>query len=235
MKKKFDITHYIACYNEEKYIINTLKKLILASKICKIKNQIIIIDDASTDQSYPLIKKFIKKKGLNNIYIIKRKKNLGISKNYKYALLKANGYYFRMVCGDDVENINTHKIIFKALYFYDLIIPSYNKVFGKGFFRSLISKTFTILINLITNNNIGYYNGSIAVRTSLIKYIEIPDGFGFQSFIITKILKIIKKNNFKYLDFKTIAIHRVKKNKVILKNFIRVIKIISLILLEKFK
>ena len=62
MKKKFDITHYVACYNEEKYIINTLKKLILASKICKTKNQIIVIDDASTDQSYTLIKKFIKKK-----------------------------------------------------------------------------------------------------------------------------------------------------------------------------
>ena len=235
MKKKFDITHYVACYNEEKYIINTLKKLILASKICKTKNQIIVIDDASTDQSYTLIKKFIKKKNHNNISIIKRKKNFGISKNYKYALLKANGHYFRMVCGDDVENINTHKIIFKALYTYDLIIPSYNKVFGKSFFRSLISKIFTIFINLITNNNIGYYNGSIAVKTSLIKYIEIPDGFGFQSFIITKILKIIKKNNFKYLDFKTVAIHRVKNNKVILKNFIHVIKIISLIFLEKFK
>jgi glycosyltransferase involved in cell wall biosynthesis len=52
----FDLTIFIPAYNEEKYIIGTLKKIFLSNIYFRKKIEIIIIDDFSYDKTSFLVK-----------------------------------------------------------------------------------------------------------------------------------------------------------------------------------
>ena len=58
MNNKIDISIYVACYNESKYILQTLDSIIEACCSLNIKYEIIIVDDCSTDNTRKVIKKF---------------------------------------------------------------------------------------------------------------------------------------------------------------------------------
>ena len=72
----YDISIYVSCYNEEEHIINTIIKLLKASKITKKNIEIIICDDASTDNSSKVVEEFIKNNFYKNILIINNKKTV---------------------------------------------------------------------------------------------------------------------------------------------------------------
>ena len=54
-----DITLFVACYNEEEGIIPTLNTLLAALAEVGCTYDIVIVDDASTDGSAPIIKQFM--------------------------------------------------------------------------------------------------------------------------------------------------------------------------------
>jgi len=104
------ITIFIQTYNHEKYIGDCIKSI--NSQITKHKIQLIIFDDASTDNTEQKIKEFNQK----NIKYIKNKKNLfsTVKGNYLLFLLKKykvkiNTDYWSIIEGDDFY-INKFKI-----------------------------------------------------------------------------------------------------------------------------
>lgn len=60
---KIETTIIISNYNYDKYVKDALQSCVLQSVPC----QIIIVDDASTDQSWPVIQKFVKKHAGNKL------------------------------------------------------------------------------------------------------------------------------------------------------------------------
>jgi len=67
----YKLTYLIPVYNEKETVVKAIKQIINLKYKSK---EIIIIDNASTDGSQDLIKKF---KNQKNIKIILRRKNLG--------------------------------------------------------------------------------------------------------------------------------------------------------------
>ena len=87
----------IPLYNNDKYIISTIKSVINQT----FKNfEIIIIDDKSTDQSLIKTENFIK--SYTNIKLIKNSKNLGVYKTINIGLNHIKGEYFTILGSDDI-------------------------------------------------------------------------------------------------------------------------------------
>ncbi len=56
--------------------------------------------------------------------------------------------------------------------------------------RTLISKTFTLLVNVITRQRLTYYNGLQIHRASILKSLQIESrGYGFQAEVLVKALR----------------------------------------------
>ena len=98
------ISIIITNYNKEKFILKTLN----SCKNQTDKNfEIIIIDDASTDKSLEIIKKFVSKNKKIKIKLflnkVKKYKNSNLSQlnSINKALKYCNGEYISLLDGDD--------------------------------------------------------------------------------------------------------------------------------------
>lgn len=87
----------VPIYNEEKFIKNTLQSLIDQDYP---NLEIIISDNASTDDTLDICKQIIGEK--SNIAIHSCKVNLGAAANFRYVLEKSKGKYFMWASGHDL-------------------------------------------------------------------------------------------------------------------------------------
>ena len=97
-------------YNRSKYLLESIKSLRAQSY----KNlEIIISDDASTDDSKKIILKFAKID--NRIKTFFHKRNLGLVSNSNFVLQKAKGKYFVWASNDDLWHKDFIKILVTSL------------------------------------------------------------------------------------------------------------------------
>ena len=78
----------IAVYNGEKYLIEQLNSVLNQTEKL---DEVILIDDLSTDQSFNIIKKFIEQNNLSTWKLIKNEKNLGYKGNFRKGLELVSG------------------------------------------------------------------------------------------------------------------------------------------------
>lgn len=98
------VSFIISVYNDEELIIDSLKSVVSQTY----KNiEILILDDASEDDTLLRIKNFAKQH--DNIRIYKNKKNIGLTKSLNFLLKKASGEYIARQDSDDVSNLNRIK------------------------------------------------------------------------------------------------------------------------------
>ena len=184
-----DITIFISCYNEAGHIIKTIDEVSAALKTVRMTFEILIIDDASSDNSWPQLMAYTESHPEENIIIKRNHKNKGLAQNYLNSVYIGKGKYHRLVCGDNAEPQESLVKLFKEIGQADVIIPYYYRVIDKGFGRMVISKTYTALINLITGYRLHYYNGlQIHLRYNVMRWHSNTRGFGFQAETLTMIL-----------------------------------------------
>ncbi len=59
--------------------------------------------------------------------------------------------------------------------------------------RTVISKTFTTVVNVITGRRLKYYNGLQIHRSDVLKALDIEStGFGFQAEVLVKALRVAR-------------------------------------------
>ena len=170
----------IPVYNEKK----TLNELILRVEAVSIDKEVIIVDDASTDGTRDLLKKYEKKEGFEVIY---RPKNKG-----KGAALRAG---FEIVKGE-VIIIQDADLEYNPKDFHVLLEPIFNKradvVYGSRFlggshrvlffWHYIANKFLTTLSNMFTNINLtDMETGYKAFRREVIESISLKSNrFGFE-------------------------------------------------------
>jgi len=170
----------IPVYNEKK----TLNELILRVEAVSIDKEVIIIDDASTDGTRDLLKKYEKKEGFEVIY---RPKNKG-----KGAALRAG---FEIVKGE-VIIIQDADLEYNPKDFPVLLEPILDKradvVYGSRFlggshrvlffWHYIANKFLTTLSNMFTNINLtDMETGYKAFRREVIESISLKSNrFGFE-------------------------------------------------------
>lgn len=103
MKNKILLTVIVPVYNLEKYIGNCIDSLLNQSFH---DMEILVIDDASTDRTYELLKEY--QNNYNNIQLIRNEINKGVSycRNYGLSLVKTK--YVAFLDGDDWIDSNCY-------------------------------------------------------------------------------------------------------------------------------
>lgn len=183
---------FVACFNEERRIFESLVKIEKALSLFGKSFEIIVIDDASNDNSEKSILRFLKKSHCKNIIFKRNGINKGLGFNYVEASFMAKGKYFRFFSGDDVESSQEILKLLRHIGQADIVIPYFNyKQFKRGLIRDTLSKIYNSLCRIASGHNIRYFNGSIIVKTQDVRrWHSYSRGFGFQADFLGRLLDL---------------------------------------------
>jgi len=201
----------IPSFNEKKSLLSILKKI-------QHKNNILIMDDCSTDETPKYIK--------NNkrTIVISNKKNLGYEKNLLKGFKKAINLNFEYAITFDADGEHDFKDIKKILIYLkknktDLLIGNRKK--KNRIAESVISYIFKFLFNLEDP-----LSGFKAYKIKKLKKVfkEIKDDF-----YLVDIIKLFLKKKYKVENIKINSKELVNRNPKIGSNFMASIKIMKCI------
>jgi glycosyltransferase involved in cell wall biosynthesis len=184
------LTLFVACYNEEGNIAATLDVIREACAQTGISHEVIVIDDASTDRSVEIIRQYLADHPEMAIRLQVNERNMGLGDNFAEAAFMGTGQYYRLVCGDNVEPVETLVAVFREIGKADIILTYRPEdVEGKSVGRRLLSGLYTNIVNLLSGHHIRYYNGlPIMKRRDVMRWQPNSHGFGFQADLVTRLL-----------------------------------------------
>ena len=221
---------FVPCFNEEKNITQALNNIKEAIK--NIDYEILVTDDASEDNTVEVVENFKKNNPNLNIKIFRNKKNQGLGYNYYATAFKALGKYYMLVCGDASEPPDTIKKIVSYRGKADMIIAYMGENDTRTLLRKMVSKIFVIILNLITFNNLKYYNGPGLHLVENIKlYGTGTFGFGYQAELISALM--IHKKTFIEVQIKHNNRQWGNTTAFTLRNILNVIRSIIIIFLNQ--
>ncbi len=197
MLAKPEISFFIPCLNEAYNIIGTLETVLTSAN--NIPHEIIVIDDGSTDETFNIVENFRQQNKIYTLQNIRNEKNRGLGSSYSHAIKLAHGQYFMMIPGDNVKSVEHIRSVIDRRGKADIIIPYFADLDNRTRKRKIISKCFTLLVNIISGNHIPYYNGAVLHKLENLKNLPfVLEGFGYQAEILCYILA----KNITYLTIK---------------------------------
>jgi len=140
----------IPTYNEEKRIGETLKKIIAYLSHRNYSSEMIVVDDASFDQTAKIIENFGEK-----IILLKNKERKGKGYSIRKGILSAGGDFILFSDADlstPIEELE--KLLFWLKKGYHLVIgsralPDSEIPIPQPFFRRLMGRLFSLLVKLL--------------------------------------------------------------------------------------
>jgi glycosyltransferase involved in cell wall biosynthesis len=196
--ERLDLTVFVPAYNEEKLIVKTLNTIREAMADFDFSYEVLIYNDASTDQTAAVTQKYIEENGLQGQFIlVDIEKNSGIGINYYRAAERGRGDYFIVLFGDNAEPAESMRRVFNLIGKADVIIPYFDtRLFdlrfngdNRSFIRRLISITFAWIVRLISGHNVKYFNGFVIHRRkNVLKYRGNTYGLGYQAELLCQVL-----------------------------------------------
>lgn len=188
-KPRLDITFFVPCFNEEPNVIGVIDKLTSLAATRSLSYEVLIFDDCSTDQTVEVVKHYQRDHPHEPVRLFTNKKNKGVARNYFEGAFHAQGKHYRLVCGDNVEPLSSHLQLFEFLDDADIIVPFYTKIDGRPFFRHVISKLYTALVNRFSGFHLKYFNGCpIYLTYDVLRFHVETTGFGYQAEFLTRLL-----------------------------------------------
>lgn len=187
---RIDVSFFVPCLNEEKHVIGTVEKLINVCSGLGLSYEILVFDDGSTDSTAAKVQAFQTEHPDACVRLFINKTNQGLARNFVEGAFQGRGEYYRLVCGDDVEPEDTlHKILERAGG-ADIIIPYHTHVEGRSLWRSLVSRTYTNLVNLASGRKLHYYNGlPLYRRRDVMRFHVEATGLGYQAEFLLRLLQ----------------------------------------------
>ena len=197
-----DITFFVACYNEEGEIIATFGEIGKAMARFDWSWEIIVIDDGSTDRSVPLVKQYMAEHPELPMMLVVLPENRGLGQNYIEAAFLGRGKYFKLVCGDNVDDSEQLASILCHIGEADMLLPFHVHTQNRTVFRRVVSNLYTHIVNLISSYRLKYYNGcGVHLRYNVLRWNANCYGFDFQADLVTRLLAQGKT----YLEIPTVA------------------------------
>jgi glycosyltransferase involved in cell wall biosynthesis len=185
----FDISFFIPCYNEESNVVGAIEKLVAAASRLGLSYEILVFDDCSRDATVAVVQAHQAAHPLVPLRLFVNDVNRGVARNFFEGAFRARGRHYRLVCGDDVEPIESHEELLRHMGRADVVVPYYTTIKGRPYHRHLISRLYTWLVNCASGNHLRYYNGCpIYRRIDVLRFHVETTGFGYQAEFLTRLL-----------------------------------------------
>ena len=182
----------IPCYNEER----TIEAVILGSvKHLSLNDNLIIVDDGSTDKSNILIKKLENK--FSNINLIKHEKNFGKGAAIQTALKRIKNEIIIIQDADLEYDPSEYKKLINPIIKYKADVVYGSRFVGSGeyrilhFWHSVVNHTLTFLSNIFSNLDLtDMETGFKVFRSEKILKLNLKEKrFGFEPEVTIKLAK----------------------------------------------
>lgn len=186
-KNLASISWIVPAFNEENGIGKTVERISRASSETVSSWEIIIVDDGSTDETLKIAESLAK--GNPGVKLLRHPRNLGLGLAYKTGLAAAQKDFVFYTPADDALNEEELKKLASPLGEADIIVGFISNPEVRPLLRRIISRAYTICVNLIFNLNLPYYHGAV-YRTSWAQKVDITtSSFAFQAELLVKMVK----------------------------------------------
>jgi glycosyltransferase involved in cell wall biosynthesis len=223
----YSLSIVIPAYNESENILATLENVTTALRPLSITHEILVIDDGSRDGTADLVRE--NQHRFPTTRLLPNEQNMGFGWSYRRGVEAAGMDHIVMVHGDNAWGHETLHEFFSHVGKADVIIGyTRDMLRSRTWTRTLISKTFTLLLNMVTWRHLKYYNGLQIHKAPVLKSLRIQSsGYGFQAEVLVKSLRLTKT----YVEVPMDLIERRKgESKAFrLKNFIDVFHTLKLL------
>jgi glycosyltransferase involved in cell wall biosynthesis len=178
----------IPAYCEAENILGTLENVTAALAGLPIDAEILVIDDGSTDGTGRLVTENASR--FPGVRLLVNDRNRGFGWTYRRGVEAATRDHIVMVHGDNAWGAATLREFFSHVGEADIIVGYTRDMWrSRTLTRTVISKTFTLLINAITWRGLKYYNGLQIHKAGVLKSLTIESrGYGFQPEVLVKAL-----------------------------------------------
>jgi dolichol-phosphate mannosyltransferase len=179
----------IPAYCEAANILGTLENVSAALAPLPLTCEILVIDDGSTDATAAIVTANAAR--FPGVRLLQNERNMGFGWTYRRGVEAAALEHIVMVHGDNAWGAATLGDLFRRCGDADVIVGYTRDMWrSRSWTRTLISKTFTLLVNAITRRRLRYYNGLQIHRAAILKQLRIQSsGYGFQAEVLVKALR----------------------------------------------
>jgi glycosyltransferase involved in cell wall biosynthesis len=182
----------IPAYREAENILDTLGNVTRALAPLDLTHEILVIDDGSTDGTAALVES--NRHRFPTVRLLVNERNMGFGWSYRRGVEEAALGHIVMVHGDNAWGDETLREFFSHAGEADIII-GYTRSMAQSrtWTRTVISKTFTWVVNRITRRRLQYFNGLQIHQAPVLKSLRIESsGYGFQAEVLVKALQLTK-------------------------------------------
>jgi glycosyltransferase involved in cell wall biosynthesis len=190
MSGRRSLSIVIPAYNEADNIVETLENVTSALDGLPIDAEILVVDDGSRDATGERVRASAAR--FPTVRLLVNERNLGFGATYRRGVEAAARDYIVMVHGDNAWGAQTLRQFFARTGEADIIIGYTRNMWrSRPLGRTILSKTFTLLVNLIAGRRLTYYNGLQIHRADVLKGLTIQSsGYGFQPEVLLKALRM---------------------------------------------
>jgi glycosyltransferase involved in cell wall biosynthesis len=196
LKNKLSII--IACYNEEKTIAKIIDKINEVELIHKTGKEIIVVDDASTDNTFSILTDYQKQFSATSISIYQQTKNSGKGSCIRAGIEKATGDIIVIQDADMEYDPSDYNRMLKPILDGNADVVYGSRFCGSEphrvlfFLHTIGNKFLTFLSNLFTNINLtDMETGYKMFRSDILKQIHLHENrFGFEPEVTAKVSRI---------------------------------------------
>ncbi len=188
---ELDVSFFVPCYNEEEHVLQVIAKCDEAAGRLGLRHEILIFDDNSKDATVKVANDFRKANAARHVRVYTNTFNCGVARNFIEGAFVGRGKYYRLICGDDVESVDTIVQVLGRAGAADIIIPYHEgRIPGRSFFRFALSKLYTNLVNIVSGQKLRYYNGlPLYRRRDVLRYHVEATGSGYQAEFLLQLLR----------------------------------------------
>lgn len=224
MKKK-SLSMIVPALNEEGNLEDTIRMVIpaIAEEEGISDYEIFIIDDGSQDLTGKIADRLAHEN--HHIKSIHNQQPMGLGYCYRENLKRCTQDYIGWAPGKNSIPKETFSRMLAAVGSSDIVLV-YIQSETRNYFRRIVSKVFTFIMNMLFGLNIKYFNGPCIYRSDALKKTKMStNGFAFMAEINVRLIKA----GYSYVEVGLNNRDRTQGNSkaFVFRNFLRVVNLVA--------